>query len=307
MSNIGAGGGGSGYIGNSSTFNKYMVGYNVATSSDESTLTKTTNKKSSAPMSGRPKMGNGFCRITYLSAIPETNTYIFLPDLTTDGRDTIRYDGTDIIVLDVSDELKQVVGGALATVASTCYTLDNGIISFVPEDDIYPQVTWAFDVTRNQAVIPPDSDITISCSFRADEAVDIYDELQISLYGGYATGEIDYGDSVRCCLLPSNAIYIDNHESGASYYGNFSGAWSMSDIVVNTWYKLDFVYHLSDGLIQNVKLYINDELKGTEDVSSSELTFFNIQGDNMPILTITVQDFGHNISIKDLSIRYTEG
>ena len=307
--NIGAGGGGSGYIGNSSTFNKYMVGYNVATSSDESTLTRTTNKKSSAPMSGRPKMGNGFCRITYLSAIPEANTYIFLPDLTTDGRDTIRYDGNHLINLDISGNIYQVVDGSLVTDASAYYTLDDGVISFNPESEVEsePRVTWAFDTTKNQAVIPPDSDVILSCSIMANAALGAYDDITIRLVSGYATGEFDYDNCMECCLLTDNHFNIYNEGSDVS--GSFDDEWSQN-VEVGTWYKVDFVFHLSEGIIQNIKLYVNDDLKGTEDISEYNLLFFNVQDTNMPIMAIQALDISSGetqASIKDFSIKYVEG
>lgn len=64
MSN--SGGAGSGYIGNSLLSNKKMVGYNVPTSSAEGTKTESVNEASETPVSGKPKIGNGFARIKFL-------------------------------------------------------------------------------------------------------------------------------------------------------------------------------------------------------------------------------------------------
>lgn len=61
-----SGGAGSGYIGNSLLSNKKMVGYNVPTSSAESTKTESVNEASENPVSGKPKIGNGHARITFL-------------------------------------------------------------------------------------------------------------------------------------------------------------------------------------------------------------------------------------------------
>jgi len=63
-----SGGAGSGYIGNSDLSNKKMVGYDVPTSSSTSTKTESVNDASATPISGKPKIGNGFVRITLLSA-----------------------------------------------------------------------------------------------------------------------------------------------------------------------------------------------------------------------------------------------
>ena len=61
------GGAGSGYIGNSLLSNKKMVGYNVPTSSAEGTKTESVNDVSASAVSGKPKSGNGFARITLKS------------------------------------------------------------------------------------------------------------------------------------------------------------------------------------------------------------------------------------------------
>lgn len=58
-----SGGAGSGYIGNSLVSNKKMIGYNVPTSSSESTKTESVNEASANPVSGKPKAGNGFAKI----------------------------------------------------------------------------------------------------------------------------------------------------------------------------------------------------------------------------------------------------
>lgn len=62
-----SGGAGSGYIGNSLVSNKKMVGYNVPTSSAESTKTESVNEASESPVSGKPKIGNGHARIKIIS------------------------------------------------------------------------------------------------------------------------------------------------------------------------------------------------------------------------------------------------
>lgn len=64
-----SGGAGSGYIGNSLVSNKKMVGYNVPTSSAESTKTESVNEASESPVSGKPKIGNGYAKIKFLREI----------------------------------------------------------------------------------------------------------------------------------------------------------------------------------------------------------------------------------------------
>ena len=61
-----SGGAGSGYIGNSLVSNKKMVGYNVPTSSAESTKTESVNVYSATKEANKPKAGNGFARVKFL-------------------------------------------------------------------------------------------------------------------------------------------------------------------------------------------------------------------------------------------------
>lgn len=74
------GGAGSGYIGNSLVSNKKMVGYNVPTSSAESTKTESVNEASADPVSGKPKSGNGFARIKFLREVDISNMTEWTPD-----------------------------------------------------------------------------------------------------------------------------------------------------------------------------------------------------------------------------------
>lgn len=61
-----SGGAGSGYIGNSLVSNKKMVGYNVPTSSAESTKTESVSQASATPTPNVPKIGNGFARVKFV-------------------------------------------------------------------------------------------------------------------------------------------------------------------------------------------------------------------------------------------------
>ena len=63
----GGAGGGSGYIGNTSLFNKGMYCYNCASSTDTNTKTTSTSCNSSTPTVNCAKQGNGYAKITILS------------------------------------------------------------------------------------------------------------------------------------------------------------------------------------------------------------------------------------------------
>lgn len=75
------GGAGSGYIGNSLLSNKKMVGYNAPTSSAESTKTESVEDAKSKTTSGKPKIGNGYARITLLQEITPNPPEEFLQDI----------------------------------------------------------------------------------------------------------------------------------------------------------------------------------------------------------------------------------
>ena len=62
------GGGGSGYIGNARLTSKHMAGYNVSASSDTSTKTISVTNVSSTPTADYAKTGDGYARITFVSA-----------------------------------------------------------------------------------------------------------------------------------------------------------------------------------------------------------------------------------------------
>ena len=75
------GGAGSGYIGNLLLSNKKMVGYNVPTSSAESTKTESVNEASETPVANKPKIGNGFARIKFLRALTPNPPDEYLSDI----------------------------------------------------------------------------------------------------------------------------------------------------------------------------------------------------------------------------------
>ena len=63
-----AGGGGSGYIGNPLLTEKSMYCYNCTESNEESTKTISTTCAKSIPTENCTKLGNGYARITLISA-----------------------------------------------------------------------------------------------------------------------------------------------------------------------------------------------------------------------------------------------
>lgn len=85
------GGAGSGYIGDADLFNKKMVGFNVMTSDDPDTKTESVEEAYELPIAGKPKIGNGFCRIKFLRIIAPPDEYKSYVDIINgSGFDTIR-------------------------------------------------------------------------------------------------------------------------------------------------------------------------------------------------------------------------
>ena len=104
-----SGGAGSGYIGNSLVSNKKMVGYNVPTSSAESTKTESVNEASETPVSGKPKSGNGFAKIKFLRSC---------------------WGGEEVTILWAGDSNKMTVQISNGDILFKLYTGDTAIYSF---------------------------------------------------------------------------------------------------------------------------------------------------------------------------------
>lgn len=115
-----SGGAGSGYIGNPLLSNKKMVGYNVPTSSAESTKTESVDEASENPVSGKPKIGNGFARIKFLRDWAPPAEYQELLDLINGANFTEKYYMTDNWITKLSDS---ATSGATASI-------DNGFKSY---------------------------------------------------------------------------------------------------------------------------------------------------------------------------------
>ena len=104
-----SGGAGSGYIGNSLVSNKKMVGYNVPTSSSESTKTESVNEASESPVSGKPKIGNGYAKIKFLRSC---------------------WGGEEVAILWAGDSNKMTVQISNSDILFKLYTGDIAIYSF---------------------------------------------------------------------------------------------------------------------------------------------------------------------------------
>ena len=104
-----SGGAGSGYIGNSLVSNKKMVGYNVPTSSAESTKTESVSEYSDNPVSGKPKGGNGFAKIKFLRSC---------------------WGGEEVTILWAGNSNKMTVQISNSDILFKLYTGDTAIYSF---------------------------------------------------------------------------------------------------------------------------------------------------------------------------------
>ena len=233
----GGGGGGSGYIGNEDTFNKQMVGYNVPTSSKAECKTLTTTNHSASPISNYAKQGNGYVKITYVGPPPAPASTVFAPDLST-GRDTDRYNPNKTISFyyDTSEGIYGYVDipcGILTDFqnpSSPCFSLSNDkiIVNTNGSDQV---IGWAYDVTTNQRLIPPNCELWF--------------ELDVK-FTGSSTGYIDW--------------HMHDNDDHVVVYWCWDTKYTFN---TNIWYNCKVDATLVNGQVSQYKYYVDDNLVGT--------------------------------------------
>ena len=185
--NCGAtGGGGSGYIGNSLLTEKAMYCYNCQESKDISTKTISTTCTSATPKENCSKQGNGYARITLISA--PTN-------ITTNKVTIIAQERT-------SQSLKNITGKSIS-----CKLKVNKISR--TEKKVYNGPTeWMFDYTGGEQVFT--SPITGSYKLEVWGAQGgSLSTTYYGGYGGYSSGKINIKNSEK--------IYINIGGQGSDY------------------------------------------------------------------------------------------
>jgi len=310
--NIGAGGGGSGYIGNTNTTNKYMVGYKVEASTDEGTLTRSTNNHSQKPISDWAKQKNGFVRITYIGPTETpapTGNYIFKPDFSSDGRDVANYDATNMIDINAS-------GTQVSNIAEGTYidplqasTINNGEIYCASGQDEFTAF-WGIDSTKSQGRIAPGSTITVSADIKR---TDIYDgettpSIRLILFREEDDSTIEYYEIDFMYYGDQEFYFIDRSESSNEL--NWSWGQELSaneDMIQNEWYNFKFVISLTDNYVSSATFYFNETEVGTKTLGQEDdhVPFPMVSGENTVTLAgVALQCDSDVFHIKNVYVEY---
>lgn len=232
---ISSGGAGSGYIGNSLLSNKKMVGYNVPTSSAEETKTESVSEASENPVSGKPKIGNGFARIKFLRA-PSVSVNVDI-----EATNQLKYN-------DISPTFR----------IGSIESYDSESQSYFFSQDA--------DMTYSNLLISKQSLISATqLSFECEAKV------MSNAWGSYADVEFyfhgieDGGDLIECIISNGNSegspkIALNN--GGNKWGGN--APLDMSGYR-GAFHKVKYVLSMSNGKVLRAELYIDDALIGDND------------------------------------------
>ncbi len=170
------GGGGSGYIGNSFLTEKAMYCYNCAESNEISTRTISTTCTSATPTANCAKQGNGYARITLISA--PTN-------ITTDNVTIIAQESTSQNIRSVSSK------------SITCKLKLNKISR---TEKAYDGPTeWAFDYTGGEQTFTAPVNGTYKLEVWGAQGYTI--NSYMGGYGGYSTGKIIFSKNQEIYLF----------------------------------------------------------------------------------------------------------
>ena len=172
----GGGGGGSGYIGNSLLNEKTMYCYNCTESNEISTKTISTTCTSATPTENCAKQGNGYARITLISA--PTN-------ITTDNVTIIAQEST-------SQNIKSISSKSI-----TCKLKLNKISR---TEKAYDGPTeWAFDYTGGKQTFTAPVNGTYKLEVWGAQGYTI--NSYMGGYGGYSTGKIIFSKNQEIYLF----------------------------------------------------------------------------------------------------------
>lgn len=119
-----------------------MVGFNVPTSSAESTKTESVNEVSASAISGKPKSGNGFARIKFLRE-PD---YYWIAQYTVDGTTYNLMQIGDVTIPDSIINATQMTCTAITGISSTIpsFVTNLGDLIFDLQSSIDADITLEF-------------------------------------------------------------------------------------------------------------------------------------------------------------------
>lgn len=332
-------GAGSGYLGASLLSGKVMYGNDVPVSSDIGTKTISVNSKSSTPITYKPKMGNGYARITYMRSIPEPpeEHYLFQPDFNTDGKDLVHYDASNTVPFDYDGYMnRDVIEGKMFwddnenpySIDNDYYVLSNGELQWKNTDPYtsyyYRAACWAFDAGKNQNVVSENGTITIACDIKRVATFDTSEnnlpEIILDLYNTFNSSyELPYWGMMTINFLTymgDSGHYFSmsawERESGDSH-GSISTDFDTTqynvntDMTLNEWYTFKYVIGLNNGYISTISLYINDTLRGTKqaDPTYENAPCFYVDGSIPLKVECMILSCDSNVfKFKNLSIQY---
>lgn len=244
-------------------------------------------------------------------------SYLFAPNFYSDGRDTVRYDpnASVIVATDSGDLAHNYPEGALFDDSNeNAFIISSGEAYW--SNGITCDVAWGFDITKNQAIIDPNSTVTFHIKCKRTGTV-------TGSYGIQAVTLELCSDDYHVPSLPNDSNYYMNFVpltrqyayAGASDSDNetthFDEFWNdemnfnANSMTIDTWYDFKFVWQLSGGIISTITYYIDNEQIGTtKNVLSVGVPFINVIGTNRKLSTIDLW-IANNMRVKDLYIEYT--
>lgn len=256
--------------------------------------------------------GNEIMKPSIIYKTNGTESDLFRPNFYSDGRDTVRYDPTDMVVVSKSGELDpSYPEGALWTYIDDepYLTISNGECHW-DDNGHWTDICWAFDTAKNQAVIDPYAQVTFSITAKRTMSI----SLPLGAYayvvhcGIYSEPDYVYHlDFVSYRYVTSSA---SNYTTYTPTY--FAPEWyddmdfnPNTDMELNVWYNFKQIWQLSNGVISSMSYYINNTLIGTKTVglSNDAVPFINIVGTNRPISGIFL-DVCSGFTVKDFYIEY---
>ncbi len=265
---ISGGGAGSGYIGNSLVSNKKMVGYNVPTSEDESTKTESVEDASESPVSGKPKIGNGYAKIKFL----RDNYQVFNLIASSDMKD--------------SNGISPVINSGGGT-----YSESNGYWCSSTTNIKYP-------LSLNSYIMKGSGYIDIEGNGKNNNgagdgnelSVQLRDKVTGSAFGTFrvvcvfANGYADRGQASNMQIIRLNA------DSQYNWYDTDGAPLDLSQYQ-NDWHDLKFRIHLENSVVTKLEVYIDGTLWGTH-IPSNTVSFSNISA-NLEVIVCCIDNSGY--------------
>ena len=251
-----------------------------------------------------------------------SDTYLFHPDFSSDGRDVVRYDANNIVPVgnfSATSSLDNAPEGSLCSSTLDSYIINNGEIYL--DDTVAPYgdyLIWGYDPTKNQDVIDPNGTITFHASYKRTDTIPqntgysllylwmCYKEAWDDDRADYSSDFIESWGTRSYWSGFLSAAAWDNTESVG-----FNTAWHDTDFnpntyfTLNTWYDAKQIWQLTNGNITRAEFYLDNVLVNSYDITEpEELTpCFNVINSNKRLTSITLSICPY-LHVKDVYISY---